>query len=184
MVLRAVVLSLGWFYKAFLVFSQVTTLLYFDIIIKKEFFTINCAQYTNRIYVACSFHVQGMLIIVTINKREDYVYVKGEKKIRHYFGRGNKVNKDKVLSYCEMLCKTISKTMKKWLIIHFIKFANPLSFQTRSPKRGPTYSRQLVDPRHQTPQGQSNAKPRLPLLNITMKNLNMTSMRPKLTCSI
>ena len=41
-------------------------------------------------------------------KRQDYVYVKGEyhsalQKINHYLRRKNKLNKNKVLSYCDRL---------------------------------------------------------------------------------
>ena len=60
----------------------------------------------------------------------------------------------------------------------------PLSSQTWFLKRGPTLSRQVVNPPYQTPQGQSVAKPGTPLWNILVENLNMTWRRPKVTCSI
>ena len=44
--------------------------------------------------------------------------------------------------------------------------AAQLLFKSRSPKGGPTCRRQAVNPRHQTPQGQSVAKPETPLQNI------------------
>ena len=44
------------------------------------------------------------------------------------------------------------------VVLHYFKLTNPLSFQTRFPKRGPTYMKQVANIRHQTPQGQSVAK--------------------------
>ena len=41
----------------------------------------------------------------------------------------------------------------------YVKLTNLLSFSTRFPKSVPTYRRQVVNPRHRTPQGQSVAKP-------------------------
>ena len=41
-------------------------------------------------------------------------------------------------------------------------------------KSGPTYRGQVVNPRHQPPQGQSVAKPGTPLWNILVGNVNMT----------
>ena len=43
--------------------------------------------------------------------------------------------------------------------IHYAKTTAQLSFKSRFPKNGPTYRRQVVTPRHQTPEGQSVAKP-------------------------
>ena len=40
-------------------------------------------------------------------------------------------------------------------------------------KNGPTHRRQVVNPRHQTPQGYSVAKPGTPLKNILIGNLNI-----------
>ena len=59
------------------------------------------------------------------------------------------------------------KTHKKIRnIIHYVKpTAHPL-FKIRFPKGGPTCRRQVVNPRHQTPQEQSVAKPEIPLQNI------------------
>ena len=36
------------------------------------------------------------------------------------------------------------------VVLHYVKFTNPLSFQTTFPKSGPTYMyrRQVVNPRH------------------------------------
>ena len=55
------------------------------------------------------------------------------------------------------------KTQKKIrFLIHYVK----LLFKIRFPKDRPTCRRQVVNPRHQTPQGQSVAKPETPLQNI------------------
>ena len=48
---------------------------------------------------------------------------------------------------------------------------NLLLFQTRFPKSWPTDRKQVVVPRHQTPQGQSFAKPGTPLLSIMYNNV-------------
>ena len=37
--------------------------------------------------------------------------------------------------------------MKK-VVLHYVNFTNPISFQTRFPKSGPTFRRQLVNPQH------------------------------------
>ena len=51
------------------------------------------------------------------------------------------------------------KTQKKIrFIIHYVKPTAQLLFKIRFPKGGPTCRRQVVNPRHQTPQGQSDAK--------------------------
>ena len=52
------------------------------------------------------------------------------------------------------LCQTYSPT-----VVYKIQF----------PKGGPTCSRQVVNPRHQTPQGQSVAKAENPLQNIQVE---------------
>ena len=46
----------------------------------------------------------------------------------------------------------------KKVVIHYVKLRNPLSIQTKFPKSWPTYRTQVVNQRHQTPQGQSVAK--------------------------
>ena len=61
------------------------------------------------------------------------------------------------------------KTQKIRFIIHYIKPTAQLLFKIRFPKGGPTYRRQVVNPRHQTPQGQSVAKPETPLQNIQVE---------------
>ena len=49
------------------------------------------------------------------------------------------------------------------IVFPYVKLTNLLSFWIRFPKSGPTYMGQVVNPRHQTPQGQSVAKPGTPL---------------------
>ena len=62
------------------------------------------------------------------------------------------------------------KTQKKIrFIIHYVKPTAQLLFKIRFPKGGPTCRRQVVNPRHQTPQGQSVAKPETPLQNIQVE---------------
>ena len=54
-------------------------------------------------------------------------------------------------------------------IIHYVKSTDQLSFKIRFQKGGPTCRRQVVNPRHQTPQGQSVAKRETPLQNIQVE---------------
>ena len=61
------------------------------------------------------------------------------------------------------------KTHKKRFIIHYVKPTAQLLFKIRFPKGGPTCRGQVVNPRHQTPQGQSVAKPETPLQNIQVE---------------
>ena len=49
------------------------------------------------------------------------------------------------------------------IALHYVKLTNPQSFQTKFPKSGPKYTRQVVDPWHQTPHRQSVAKPGTPM---------------------
>ena len=59
------------------------------------------------------------------------------------------------------------KKQKKWrYTIHYVKPTAQLLFKNRFPKGGPTCRRQVVNPRHQTLQVQSVAKPETPLQNI------------------
>ena len=66
------------------------------------------------------------------------------------------------------------KTKKKGFIIHYVKFTAQLLFKIRFPKGEPTCRRQVVNPRPQTPQGQSVAKPENPLQNIQVELLDVT----------
>ena len=53
--------------------------------------------------------------------------------------------------------------------IYYVKPTAQLLFKIRFPKDGPTCRRQVVNPRHQTPQGQSVAKPETPMQNIQVE---------------
>ena len=61
------------------------------------------------------------------------------------------------------------KTHKIGFIIHYVKSSAQLLFKIRFPKGGPTYRRQVVNPPHNSPQGQSVAKPETPLQNIQVE---------------
>ena len=63
----------------------------------------------------------------------------------------------------------MSKHKKIRFIIHYVKPTAQLLFKVRFPKGGPTCKRQVVNPRHQTPQRQSVAKPETPLQNIQVE---------------
>ena len=54
----------------------------------------------------------------------------------------------------------MSKHKKIRFVIHYVKSTAHLLFKIRFPKGGPTCRRQVVNPRHQTPQGQSVARPK------------------------
>ena len=55
---------------------------------------------------------------------------------------------------------------RKWrYTIQYVKPTAQLVFKNRFPKGGPTCRKQVVNPRHQTSQGQSVAKPETPLQN-------------------
>ena len=60
-------------------------------------------------------------------------------------------------------------TKKNEDTIHYVKPTAQLLFKSQFPKDGPTCRRQVVNPRHQTPQGQSVAKPETPLQNIQVE---------------
>ena len=72
----------------------------------------------------------------------------------------------------------MSKHKKKCLrfIIHYVKPTAQLLFRIRFPKGGPTCRGKVVNPRHQTPQGQSVAKPETPLQNIQYSQVNYLSI--------
>ena len=61
------------------------------------------------------------------------------------------------------------KTQKIRYIIHYVKPTAQLLFKIRFPKGGATCRRQVVNPPHQTPQGQSVAKPETPLQKIQVE---------------
>ena len=54
------------------------------------------------------------------------------------------------------ICNCICQNTKKWrYTVNYVKTTAQLLFKSRFPKVGPTCRRQVVNPRHQTPQGQS-----------------------------
>ena len=61
------------------------------------------------------------------------------------------------------------KTQEIRFIIHYVKPTAQLLFKIRFPKGGLTCRRRVVNPRHQTPQGQSVAKSATPLQNIQVE---------------
>ena len=67
------------------------------------------------------------------------------------------------LMYQDIYNCICQNTKKIRLIIHYVKPTAQLLFKIWFPKGGPTCRRQVVNPRHQTPQGQSVAKPETPL---------------------
>ena len=78
------------------------------------------------------------------------------------------------MKFHEVLRYNVKHNSKYKKNIDDVKQLHPLSFQTRFLKNEPTYRRQVVDPQHQTTQGQSVAEPEAPLWNILVENLNMT----------
>ena len=65
-------------------------------------------------------------------------------------------------------------TQKIRYIIHYVKPTAQLLFKIRFLKGGPTCREQVVNPRHQTPQGQLIAKPETPLQYIQVEWLDVT----------
>ena len=61
------------------------------------------------------------------------------------------------------------KTKKIRDNIHYVKPTAKLLLESRFPKGGPTCKRQVVNPQHQTPHGQSVAKPETPMQNIQVR---------------
>ena len=70
------------------------------------------------------------------------------------------------------ICQNTKKKIR--FIIHYVKPTAQLLFKIRFPEGGPTCRMQVVNPRHQTPQGQSVAKPETPLQNIQVELLDVT----------
>ena len=64
---------------------------------------------------------------------------------------------------------------------HYVTVTNQLSVKTKFPKRGPTYSGQVVNTRHQRPQEQSAAELGTSLHNILVENTNLTYRSPMST---
>ena len=97
-----------------------------------------------------------LLLTIHTKASKNYVYVKGEylstlQEIKQYLRGQNKVSRNKVLSYCETLNTYVKNKIEnnEKVVLHYVKLTNQLSFQTRFPKSGPTYRRQMVNPWHQ-----------------------------------
>ena len=60
------------------------------------------------------------------------------------------------------ICQNMNKNIEN-SIFQYVKSTTQLLLTSKFPKSGLTYRRQVVNPRHQTPQGQSVAKPETPL---------------------
>ena len=67
--------------------------------------------------------------------------------------------------YQEIYNCICQNTKKLRNTIHYVKPTAQLLFKSRFPKGGPTCRKQVFNPRHQTPQGQSVAKPETELLD-------------------
>ena len=83
------------------------------------------------------------------------------KNKEHYLSR-DKAEND-VSRHVQLHVSKYKKTVK--YTIHYVKPTAQLLYKNRFPKCGPTCRRQVVNPRHQTPQGQSVARPETPLQN-------------------
>ena len=71
--------------------------------------------------------------------------------------------------YIKAYINAYVKTQKIRFIIHYVEPTAQLLFKIRFPKGGPTCRRQVVNPRYQSLQGQSVAKPETPLQNIQVE---------------
>ena len=103
-------------------------------------------------------------------KYKDYVYRK--MLVQEYLKKKRifkKVKPKNDLMYQDIYNCICQNTKKIRFIIHYVKPTAQLLFRIRFPKGGPTCRRQVVNPRHQTPQGQSVAKPETPLPNIQVE---------------
>ena len=86
-----------------------------------------------------------------------------DKNKEHYLRNKDRAKKSCIKTYTIAYVKILKKRI---YTIHYVKPTAQLLFKSRFPKSGQTYRRQVVNPRHQTPQGQSVAKPETPLQNI------------------
>ena len=103
-------------------------------------------------------------------------------KNKEYLRRKDKAKKDMMY---QDIYNCICQNTKKWrYTIQYVKPTAQLVFKNRFPKGGPTCRRQVVNPRHQTSQGQSVAKPETPLQNIQVEKLDVTSRGPMAPCWI
>ena len=109
----------------------------------------------------------------TSRKYKDYVYgrckYRSTWKNKEYFKSKYKAKDD--MMYQDYIIAYV-KIQIKWKWRYTIQYVKPTAqpvFKNRFPKDGPTCRRQAVNPRHQTSQGQSIAKPETPLQNIQVE---------------
>ena len=105
----------------------------------------------------------------TYKKCQVYVYIKGE------YQESTNSKFYHIVRHWD-ICKNMIKDNEK-VVLHYV---TP-SFQARFPKSRPTYRRQVINPRHRTPQGQSVSKPQMFLWNMLVTDRNMTWRDPKVT---
>ena len=86
----------------------------------------------------------------------------------------NKAKAKNDMMYQDIYNCICQNTKKEIYTIHYVTPTAQLLFKNRFPKGGPTCRRQVVNPRHQTPQGHSVAKPETPLQNIQVEQLDVT----------
>ena len=91
-----------------------------------------------------------------------------DKNKEHYLRSNDKAEKWYDVSRHTIAYVKIQR--KRWrCTIHYVKPTAQLLFKSRFPKGEPTCRRQVVNPRQQTLQGQSVAKPGTPLQNIQIE---------------
>ena len=96
----------------------------------------------------------------------EYVSTGILEKNKEYQSKGKAKN---VMMYQDIY-NYICQNTKKWrYTIQYVKTTAQLVFNNRFPKGWPTCMRQVVNPRYQTSQGQSVAKPETPLQNIQIE---------------
>ena len=103
-------------------------------------------------------------------KYKDYVYRK--MLVQEYLKKWRifkRVKPKNDMMYHDIYNCICQNTKKIRFIIHYVKPTAQLLCRIRFPKGGPTCRRQVVNPRHQTSQGQSVAKPETPLQNIQVE---------------
>ena len=87
-----------------------------------------------------------------------------DKHKEHYLRSKDKTGNDMMY---QDIYNCICQNTKKWrYTTHYVKPTAPLLLKSRFPKGRPACKRQVFNPRHQTPQGKSVAKPETPLQNI------------------
>ena len=88
-------------------------------------------------------------------------------KNKEYLGSKDKAKND--MMYQDIYNYICQNTKKMKIYYQYVKPTAQLVFKNRFPKGGPTCRRHVVNPRHQTPQGQLVAKPETPLQNIQVE---------------